>query len=86
MNVRDLAGLQVDVPGRRVVLSESATLLADLAAQLQEGDTVDGVVTGLRDYGAFVSIRSSDGELHGTQVCAMAFVLQYPEAHGFINR
>lgn len=42
--------------------------MADLAAQLHEGDTVEGVVTSLRDYGAFVSIRSPDGELHGTQV------------------
>ena len=60
--------MQVDVPGRRLVLSEAATLMADLAAQLQEGDTVEGIVTSLRDYGAFVSIRSADGELHGTQV------------------
>lgn len=73
---------QVDVPGRRLILSESATLLADLAAQLQEGDTVEGVVTSLQDYGAFVSMRSSDGELHGTQVLhvhgwpAMAFCIQ----------
>ncbi len=68
--IDQVLGFQVDVPGRRVVLSESATLLADLTAQLHEGDTVEGVVTGLRDYGAFVSIRSADGELHGTQVAA----------------
>lgn len=69
-------GTQVDVAGRRLVLSESATLMADLAAQLQEGDTVEGVVTSLRDYGAFVSIRSPDGELHGTQVTHPPFWLQ----------
>ncbi|KAK9857978.1 hypothetical protein WJX84_012330 [Apatococcus fuscideae] len=28
---------------------------------------MEGIVTSLRDYGAFVSIRSPDGELHGTQ-------------------
>ena len=61
--------LQVNVPKRDLILSESATMVEQLADRLQAGDVVEGVVTKLADFGAFVSIRSpDDGQMHGAVV------------------
>jgi ribosomal protein S1 len=60
--------LQVNIPSRQLVLSEQATMVEQLAASLQTGDVVEGIVTRTTDYGAFVSLRSPDGNLHGAVV------------------
>ncbi|KAK9903262.1 hypothetical protein WJX75_001096 [Coccomyxa subellipsoidea] len=57
--------IQVNIPSRQLVLSEQATMVEQLAASLQTGDVVEGIVTRTTDYGAFVSLRSPDGNLHG---------------------
>ncbi len=51
----------------KLVLSERAAMLEAVAAALTPGDVVEGVVTRLADYGAFVSLRSPDGNLHGVE-------------------
>ena len=59
----------MNVPKRDLILSETATMVEQLADRLQAGDVVDGVVTKLADFGAFVSIRSpDDGQMHGAVV------------------
>ena len=72
--------LQVNVPKRDLILSETATMVEQLADRLQAGDVVDGVVTKLADFGAFVSIRSpDDGQMHGAVVSPSG--CQHLEAH-----
>ena len=51
----------------RLVLSERAAMLEAVAAALSPGDVVEGVVSRLADYGAFVSLRSPDGNMHGVE-------------------
>lgn len=70
-------GLQVNIPERLLVLSERAAYMADLSKTLKQGDVVDGIVRNLTDYGAFVSIRASDGSLHGTDVSTAACSYTY---------
>ena len=60
--------LQVNVPERKLILSERAAMLGDLLASLSPGDVVEGVVTRLTDFGAFVSLVGADGKMHGTEV------------------
>lgn len=60
--------LQVNIPERDLILSEQATMVEALAGSLTNGDVVEGVVTRLMDYGAFVSLRSPDGGMHGAVV------------------
>ena len=43
-------------------------MVEELAASLNESDIVEGVVTRLMEYGAFVSLRSPDGGMHGAVV------------------
>lgn len=50
-----------------MVLSERAAMMEAVTAALNPGDVVEGVVTRLADYGAFVSLRSPDGNLHGVE-------------------
>jgi len=45
-------------------------MVEQLAASLQTGDVVEGIVTRTTDFGAFVSLRSPDGSLHGAVVGA----------------
>jgi hypothetical protein len=61
-------GGQVNKPEGKLVLSERAAMTSQLAKQLKPGDIVDGIVTRLRDFGAFVSLRSPDGCMHGVEV------------------
>jgi len=60
----------VNVLEGKLVLSERAAMLEAVAAALNPGDVVEGVVTRLADYGAFVSLRSPDGNLHGVKARA----------------
>lgn len=71
--ITEIYGVQVNIPRKQLVLSEQATMVEQLAASLQTGDVVEGVVIRTTDFGAFVSLRSPDGNLHGAQVRAQSF-------------
>ena len=64
------AVLQVNVPQSTMVLSERAALTSELLSSrgLKPGAVVDGVVRTLKDFGAFVALRSADGHMHGAEV------------------
>ena len=57
------------VVSRRAVLEESRTeARSELVANLQEGQTLQGVVKNITDYGAFVDRGGVDGLLHVTDI------------------
>ncbi|MEM8870506.1 MAG: 30S ribosomal protein S1 [Pseudomonadota bacterium] len=57
------------VVSRRAILEESrAEQRAEIVGKLQEGDTVDGVVKNITEYGAFVDLGGVDGLLHVTDM------------------
>ena len=57
------------VVSRRTVLEETrAEARSELVANLEEGQTVDGVVKNITDYGAFVDLGGIDGLLHVTDM------------------
>ncbi|MEE9347130.1 MAG: 30S ribosomal protein S1 [Robiginitomaculum sp.] len=57
------------VVSRRAVLEESrAEQRAELVAQLAEGETREGIVKNITDYGAFVDLGGIDGLLHVTDM------------------
>ena len=57
------------VVSRRAVLEESRTeARSELVANLQEGQTLQGVVKNITDYGAFVDLGGVDGLLHVTDI------------------
>lgn len=67
--------IEVDQDRRRLIFSEReaqkewrAKRKSKLLAELSIGDVVDGVVTGLRDFGAFVNIGGADGLIHVSEL------------------
>jgi len=57
------------VVSRRAILEESrAEQRAEVISQLAEGQTVDGVVKNITEYGAFVDLGGVDGLLHVTDM------------------
>ena len=57
------------VVSRRAILEESrAEQRAEVIANLQEGQVVDGVVKNITEYGAFVDLGGVDGLLHVTDM------------------
>jgi small subunit ribosomal protein S1 len=67
--------IEVDQDRRRLIFSEReaqkekrAQEKARLLAELREGDRVRGVVTGLRDFGAFVNLGGADGLIHVSEL------------------
>ena len=57
------------VVSRRSVLEETrAEARSELVANLKEGQTVDGVVKNITEYGAFVDLGGIDGLLHVTDM------------------
>ena len=67
--------IEVDQDRRRLIFSEReaqkewrARQKAKLLAELSVGDVVNGVVTGLRDFGAFVNIGGADGLIHVSEL------------------
>ncbi|WP_424928026.1 30S ribosomal protein S1 [Amaricoccus tamworthensis] len=57
------------VVSRRAVLEESrAEQRAEVIGKLQEGNTIDGVVKNITEYGAFVDLGGVDGLLHVTDM------------------
>jgi small subunit ribosomal protein S1 len=67
--------IEVDQDRRRLIFSEReaqkewrAQQKARLLSELKEGDRVKGVVTGLRDFGAFVNLGGADGLIHVSEL------------------
>jgi small subunit ribosomal protein S1 len=67
--------IEVDQDRRRLIFSEReaqkewrAQQKARLLEELSEGDVVKGVVTGLRDFGAFVNLGGADGLIHVSEL------------------
>lgn len=67
--------IEVDQARRRLIFSEReaqrewrAQQKARLLSELKEGDQVEGTVTGLRDFGAFVNIGGADGLIHVSEL------------------
>jgi len=57
------------VVSRRAILEESrAEQRAEIVGNLKEGDSVDGVVKNITEYGAFVDLGGVDGLLHVTDM------------------
>jgi len=57
------------VVSRRAVLEESrAEARAELIGTLEEGQTLEGIVKNITDYGAFVDLGGVDGLLHVTDI------------------
>jgi small subunit ribosomal protein S1 len=57
------------VVSRRVILEETrAELRSELVQNLKEGQTVEGIVKNITDYGAFVDLGGIDGLLHVTDI------------------
>ncbi len=57
------------VVSRRAILEESrAEQRAEVIGKLTDGDTVDGVVKNITEYGAFVDLGGVDGLLHVTDM------------------
>jgi small subunit ribosomal protein S1 len=57
------------VLSRRVLLEEEAASKAvELRARLREGLTVEGMVTSIKDYGAFVDLGGLEGMLHVSEL------------------
>jgi small subunit ribosomal protein S1 len=68
--------IEVDPRRRRLVLSERKAVRqwrqdrkAELIQQLKEGEVRKGVVTSLREFGAFVDIGGADGLIHISELC-----------------
>lgn len=67
--------IEVDQDRRRLIFSEReaqrewrAKQKQKLMEELSNGDVVNGVVTGLRDFGAFVNIGGADGLIHVSEL------------------
>jgi small subunit ribosomal protein S1 len=67
--------IEVDQDRRRLIFSEREAQKeqrskdkARLLAELSEGDVVPGVVTGMRDFGAFVNLGGADGLIHVSEL------------------
>ncbi|MCS6872046.1 MAG: S1 RNA-binding domain-containing protein [Anaerolineae bacterium] len=67
--------IEVDQSRRRLIFSEReaqkewrSQQKAKLLSELMEGDVVKGVVTGLRDFGAFVNLGGADGLIHVSEL------------------
>jgi small subunit ribosomal protein S1 len=52
----------------RVLEESRAEQRSELVQNLEEGQTVDGVVKNITDYGAFVDLGGIDGLLHVTDI------------------
>ncbi len=57
------------VISRRAVLEENrAEARSEIVSNIQEGQTLDGIVKNITDYGAFVDLGGVDGLLHVTDI------------------
>lgn len=60
--------MQVNVVERRVVVSEKAAAAAVLAQRVQVGDVLEGCVSYVSDFGAFVMLDDPAGTVSGAEV------------------
>ena len=60
--------VQVDNVQKSAILSEIEVQKEEFMASVQPGDTVNGTVHKLTDFGAFVYLQSLDGQMHGVEV------------------
>ena len=60
--------MQVDNVQKSAILSEIEVQKEEFMASVQPGDTVNGTVHKLTDFGAFVYLQSLDGQMHGVEV------------------
>jgi ribosomal protein S1 len=60
--------LDVDKEGNRLVVSHKKAIVADTIKELQVGAVVNGVVTAVKPYGAFVDVGGMSGLLHISQI------------------
>lgn len=63
--------LDVDQKANKLIFSEKEAIkdgLADRFASLKVGDVVNGVVTGVVDYGAFVNVDGIEGLVHISEI------------------
>jgi small subunit ribosomal protein S1 len=57
------------IVSRRAIMEESLTSeRQEVLSKIKEGDTLDGVVKNITDYGAFVDLGAVDGLLHVTDI------------------
>lgn len=57
------------IVSRRAILEESLTSeREEVLGKIKEGDTVDGIIKNITDYGAFVDLGAVDGLLHVTDI------------------
>lgn len=64
----EAAVIEVDRERKRLVLSQREAAKAGRMANLKTGDLVDGKITGLRPFGAFVEFEGVSGLLHVKQI------------------
>jgi len=63
--------LDADKKANKLIFSEKEAIkdgLADRFAKLKVGDTVNGVVTGVVDFGAFVNVEGIEGLIHISEI------------------
>lgn len=63
--------LDISRKDNKLIFSEKEAVKDDMAsrfAELQVGDTVDGVVTGVIDFGAFVNVDGIEGLIHISEI------------------
>ncbi len=63
--------IDVSRKDNKLIFSEKEALKEDLAerfAKLKEGDTVEGTITGVIDYGAFVNVNGIEGLIHISEI------------------
>ncbi|MCH8883812.1 MAG: S1 RNA-binding domain-containing protein, partial [SAR324 cluster bacterium] len=63
LEVNDEGLVRIYAPNRAALDAARGAVL-DVAGSLDVGATYDGVVTGVKDFGAFVRIRSHEGLVH----------------------
>ena len=57
------------VVSRRAILEESRSAERDeVLSQIKQGDTIEGIVKNITDYGAFIDLGAVDGLLHVTDI------------------
>ena len=61
--------LQVDVPNKRLRLSEKPVAMDELLSRVKAGNVADGIVTGIANSVVYVSVRDPEtGRFEGASV------------------
>ena len=72
---------------RQLLVAERAEKQKELFAKLHVGDTVEGTVKNVTDFGAFVDLGGVDGLLHISDIrdTKIALSLKFPETNPWVN-